>query len=122
MDFLRRQLQFRDYRFGLPALVVAALYLALVLVSLAYIVWYQANPDPDEVGATFEALPAIVLTMPTSMLLLPVLGWVGYVTPLLGIAVLLLAGLVQAFLIYVLLRWRRRPETSAPAPVVTATA
>ena len=74
MDFLRRQLRFRDYHLGVFAIVVAGVYLVLVALALAYLLYYQFNPDPDAIGATFEGLPAIALTAPTSPLLLPATG------------------------------------------------
>ena len=109
MNFLRRQLRFRDYRFGPVAGVVASVYLVGVLLSLGIALYYQANPDPDAVGATFEALPAIALTAPTSFVLLPFLQPLTFFVPATGIPVLFLPGLVQAFLLYALVRGRRRP-------------
>lgn len=114
MTFLLRQLRFRDYRFGLVAAVVASVYLLVVLLSLAFILYYQANPDPEEVGATFEALPTIVLTAPTSFVVLPFLQPLTYLIPHAGVPVLLIPGLLQAFLIYALLRGCRR---AAPEPL-----
>ena len=120
MDFLRRQLRFRDYRFGLVAGIVASVYLVVVLLSLAFILHYQANPDPNEVGATFEALPTIVLTAPTSFVLLPILAPLTYLVPGAGVPVLLVPGLLQAFLVYVLIRGRRRAAPAGSGGVLGA--
>ncbi|WP_270260825.1 MULTISPECIES: SCO4225 family membrane protein [Kocuria] len=109
MNFLRRQLRFRDYRYGTVAAVTALAYLAVVLVSLGIALYYQVNPAPEAVGATFEALPAIVLTAPTSFVLLPFLQPLTFFIPAAGVPVLLLPGLVQAFLFYALIRGRRKP-------------
>lgn len=114
MNFLSRQLRFRDYRYGTVAAVTASVYLAVVLVSLGIALYYQTNPDPESVGATFEALPAIVLTAPTSFVLLPFLQPLTFFVPAAGVPVLLIPGLVQAFLFYALIRGRRRP---APGPI-----
>lgn len=109
MNFLHRQLRFRDYRYGTVAAATASAYLALVLSSLGIALYYQANPDPESVGATFEALPAIILTAPTSFVLLPFLQPLTFFIPAAGVPVLLIPGLVQAYLFYALIRGRRRP-------------
>lgn len=108
MDFLRRQLRYRNYRFGLFAVIVTGAYLALVLASLLLIVYVRLFPDPEEVGATFELVPAIIVTSPLSMALLTALEDVDFGV---GPATLLLmaSGLAQAAVLYVVLRgWRRR--------------
>ena len=114
MDFLRRQLRYRNYRFGLFAVIVTGAYLALVLASLLLIVYVRLFPDPEEVGATFEAVPAIIVTSPLSMALLTALEDVDFGV---GPATLLLifSGLVQAAVLYVVLRGRRRVAPKAAA-------
>lgn len=118
MDFFRRQLRFREYNLGAFAIVVTGVYLFLVALALAYLLYYQFNPDPDAIGATFEGLPAIALTAPTSLLLLSVTGpfdAFSIVGPSVAVLVLILSGLVQAFVLYVVLRGRRREAPKAAA-------
>lgn len=115
MDFLRRQLRFRDFRRGSLAIITASVYLSVVALAVAYLLYYLVNPDPTAIGATFEGLPAIALTAPTSFFLSPVTGPLGYLVPGGGLLTPVLAGLVQAFVIYVLLRGRRRAAPEATA-------
>lgn len=114
MDFFRRQLRFRDYNLGVFAIVVAGVYLFLVALTLAYLLYFLVNPGPDAIGATFEGLPAIALTAPTSLLLLSATGPFDVFGPGVALFVLILSGLVQAFALYVVLRGRRRgaPKTA----------
>ena len=114
MDFFRRQLRFRDYNLGVFAIAAAGVYLFLVALALAYLLYFLVNPDPDAIGATFEGLPAIALTAPTSLLLLSATGPFDVFGPGVALFVLILSGLVQAFVLYVVLRGRRRgaPKTA----------
>lgn len=115
MDFLRRQLRFRNYNLGPFAIVVAVVYLFLVALALAYLLYHLFNPDPDAFGAAFEGLPAIALTAPTSLVLLSALGPFGAFGSGAGLLALILPGLVQAFVLYVVLRGRRRAVLEATA-------
>ena len=114
MNFLQRQLHYRSYRFGLFAAIVTGVYLLLILVSLAYLWYFQLNPDPDEIGATFEAVPAIMLTSPLSLALLMSLDSIEF-GPVLATLVLVVSGLVQASVLYVVLRGRRRGAAGTAA-------
>ncbi|WP_431813430.1 SCO4225 family membrane protein [Kocuria sp. cx-455] len=115
MNFFRRQLNFRNYNLGVLAIVAAGAYLFLVALALAYLLYFLVYPGPDAIGATFEGLPAIALTAPTSLLLLPVTGPFDAFGPGAAVFVLVLSGLVQAFVLYVVLRGRRRVAPKAAA-------
>ena len=115
MDFLQRQLRFRNYNLGPFAIVVASIYLFTVAFTIVLMFYYLLDPDPNAIGATFEGLPAIVVTAPTSLFLSAVTGPLTYVLPGTGVLTLVVSGLVQAFVIYVVLRGRRRVVSDAAA-------
>ena len=76
-------------------------YVALVVAAVGYAGWDSTVDHPD---ASFAALPAIVLTLPTSLLLLAALDRAGLSGPVGGAAVLLAAGGGQAYGMWLLLR------------------
>lgn len=66
---LRKAFSPSAYRFGRPVAILCASYLVLVGVAAGYVVYDALFPPPGAVGASFAAVPLVVLTAPSSFVL-----------------------------------------------------
>lgn len=104
---------------------MCGIYLALVVAAWGLVVVDMFFPDPQAVGASFAAAPGILLTVPTSFLLsAPVGAVVSYATAaaptassLIGTFLVIVgSGLIQAAIVYLLLRGPRIESEALTAP------
>lgn len=87
-----------QYRRGRLAVAVCGGYLLLVAASWGVVAADVLFPDPEQVGASFAALPGFVLTAPTSFALGPLVSIPGAVLSLVAPAA---AELVSAFVVII---------------------
>lgn len=108
-----------QYRRGRLAAGVCGGYLLLVAAFWGVAAADVLFPDPEQVGASFAALPGLVLTAPTSFVLGPVIAVPGAALGLVAPAaselvstfvVIIGSGLIQAAIGWRLMRGARIPR------------
>lgn len=108
------------YRYGRPVAAACLVYLTLVVGAAGFVIYDEFFPDPDAVGVSFAGLPLIVLTAPASFVAAePMVAFQhliftsgsGVAHPLSAslatVAPLVAAGVVQAAVVWLLLRGPR---------------
>lgn len=121
------------YRFGRPAAVVCGVYLTAVAAAAGLVVYDTLYPDPNAVGASFAAVPLVLLTAPTSLVTAEVVALLqaalvpaggGPVADALGLGLMLgvslLTAVVQAALVYLVIRGPQRRVDGHPSSMSTA--